>query len=53
MIGRITQITQPLEAILVKERYFFKEDVLFHPGKWTIKERDTLYRRELAMLGDR
>lgn len=42
-----------MEATLVKERYFFKEDVLFHPGKWTIMERGTQYRRELAMLRDR
>ncbi|KAK4811151.1 hypothetical protein QYF61_019782 [Mycteria americana] len=34
----------------MKERYPFKEDVVYHPGKWTTMERGIQYLRELAML---
>ncbi|KAK4807032.1 hypothetical protein QYF61_000361 [Mycteria americana] len=34
----------------MKERYPFKEDVIYHPGKWTTMERGIQYLRELAML---
>ncbi|KAK4815958.1 hypothetical protein QYF61_010452 [Mycteria americana] len=34
----------------MKERYPFKEDDVYRPGKWTTMERGIQYRRELAML---
>ena len=34
----------------VLERYPFKEDVLFHPGKWTTMEKGIQYLRQLAVL---
>ncbi|KAK4813981.1 hypothetical protein QYF61_003814 [Mycteria americana] len=34
----------------MKERYPFKEDVTYHPGKWTTMEKGIQYLRELAML---
>ncbi|KAK4810845.1 hypothetical protein QYF61_008817 [Mycteria americana] len=34
----------------IKERYPFKEDVVYRPGKWTTMERGIQYLRELAML---
>ncbi|KAK4811298.1 hypothetical protein QYF61_023350 [Mycteria americana] len=34
----------------MKERYPFKEDVVYHPGKWTTMEKGIQYLRELAML---
>ncbi|KAK4818601.1 hypothetical protein QYF61_015463 [Mycteria americana] len=34
----------------IKERYPFKEDVVYHPGKWTTMEKGIQYLRELAML---
>ncbi|KAK4806187.1 hypothetical protein QYF61_001110 [Mycteria americana] len=34
----------------MKERYPFKEDVIYHPGKRTTMERGIQYLRELAML---
>ncbi|KAK4824465.1 hypothetical protein QYF61_015863 [Mycteria americana] len=34
----------------MKERYPFKEDVIYHPGKWTTTERGVQYLRELAVL---
>ncbi|KAK4813534.1 hypothetical protein QYF61_009577 [Mycteria americana] len=34
----------------MKERYPFKEDVLYRPGKWTTRERGIQYLRELAVL---
>ncbi|KAK4810568.1 hypothetical protein QYF61_004531 [Mycteria americana] len=33
----------------MKERYPFKEDVVYRPGKWTTMERGIQYLRELAM----
>ncbi|KAK4806889.1 hypothetical protein QYF61_012610 [Mycteria americana] len=35
----------------MKERYPFKEDVVYRPGKWTTMEKSIQYLRELAMLG--
>ncbi|KAK4823427.1 hypothetical protein QYF61_002113 [Mycteria americana] len=34
----------------MKERYPFKEDAIYHPGKWTTMEKSIQYLRELAML---
>ncbi|KAK4806216.1 hypothetical protein QYF61_001139 [Mycteria americana] len=34
----------------MKERYPFKEDVVYGPGKWTTTERGIRYLRELAVL---
>ncbi|KAK4811230.1 hypothetical protein QYF61_022127 [Mycteria americana] len=34
----------------MKERYPFKEDVVYRPGKWTTMERGIQYLRELAVL---
>ncbi len=34
----------------MKERYPFKEDITYHPGKWTTIERGIQYLRELAVL---
>ncbi|KAK4810968.1 LOW QUALITY PROTEIN: hypothetical protein QYF61_014440 [Mycteria americana] len=34
----------------MKERYPFKEDVIYRPGKWTTMEKGIQYLRELAML---
>ncbi|KAK4811012.1 hypothetical protein QYF61_015716 [Mycteria americana] len=34
----------------IKERYPFKEDVVYRPGKWTTIERGIQYLRELAVL---
>ncbi|KAK4810684.1 hypothetical protein QYF61_007484 [Mycteria americana] len=34
----------------MKERYPFKEDVTYRPGKWTTMERGIQYLRELAVL---
>ncbi|KAK4806478.1 LOW QUALITY PROTEIN: hypothetical protein QYF61_013971 [Mycteria americana] len=34
----------------IKERYPFKEDVVYRPGKWTTMERGIQYLRELAVL---
>ncbi|KAK4821436.1 hypothetical protein QYF61_020019 [Mycteria americana] len=34
----------------MKERYPFKEDVVYHPRKWTTMERGIQYLRELAVL---
>ncbi|KAK4806450.1 hypothetical protein QYF61_021342 [Mycteria americana] len=34
----------------IKERYPFKEDVIYRPGKWTTMERGIQYLRELAVL---
>ncbi|KAK4817063.1 hypothetical protein QYF61_027092 [Mycteria americana] len=34
----------------IKERYPFKEDVVYRPGKWTTMERGIQYLRELGML---
>ncbi|KAK4820990.1 hypothetical protein QYF61_009456 [Mycteria americana] len=34
----------------MKERYPFKEDVIYRPGKWTTMERGIQYLRALAML---
>ncbi|KAK4818021.1 hypothetical protein QYF61_004145 [Mycteria americana] len=36
--------------LAMKERYPFKEDVIYHPGKWTTMEKGIQYLRELAML---
>ncbi|KAK4810640.1 hypothetical protein QYF61_007377 [Mycteria americana] len=33
----------------MKERYPFKEDVIYRPGKWTTMERGIQYLRELAV----
>ncbi|KAK4810963.1 hypothetical protein QYF61_014435 [Mycteria americana] len=33
-----------------KERYPFKEDVVYRPGKWTTMEKGIQYLRELAVL---
>ncbi|KAK4807112.1 hypothetical protein QYF61_018453 [Mycteria americana] len=34
----------------IRERYPFKEDVVYRPGKWTTMERGIQYLRELAVL---
>ncbi|XP_072715702.1 uncharacterized protein [Ciconia boyciana] len=34
----------------MKERYPFKEDVVYRPGKWTTMEKGIQYLRELAVL---
>ncbi|KAK4810571.1 LOW QUALITY PROTEIN: hypothetical protein QYF61_004534 [Mycteria americana] len=34
----------------IKDRYPFKEDVVYRPGKWTTMERGIQYLRELAVL---
>ncbi|KAK4811289.1 hypothetical protein QYF61_023341 [Mycteria americana] len=34
----------------MKERYPFKEDVIYRPGKWTTMEKGIQYLRELAVL---
>ena len=34
----------------MKERYPFKEGVIYRPGKWTTMEKGIQYLRELAML---
>ncbi|KAK4832795.1 hypothetical protein QYF61_025663 [Mycteria americana] len=34
----------------MKERSPFKEDVIYHPGKWTTVEKGIQYLRELAVL---
>ena len=34
----------------MKERYPFKEDVVYRPGKWSTMEKGIQYLRELAML---
>ncbi|KAK4810665.1 hypothetical protein QYF61_007465 [Mycteria americana] len=34
----------------MKERYPFKEDAVYHPGKWTTMEKGIQYLRELAVL---
>ncbi|KAK4811038.1 hypothetical protein QYF61_015742 [Mycteria americana] len=34
----------------MKQRYPFKEDVLYRPGKWTTMEKGIQYLRELAVL---
>ncbi|KAK4811260.1 hypothetical protein QYF61_022157 [Mycteria americana] len=39
-----------LELEAMKERYPFKEDVVYRPGKWTTMEKGIQYLRELAML---
>ena len=33
----------------MRERYPFSEDVVCYPGKWTNRERDIRYLRELAV----
>ncbi|KAK4810930.1 hypothetical protein QYF61_013338 [Mycteria americana] len=51
-IGKGAQVLSPWRQLLsaMKERYPFKEDVIYHPGKWTTMERGIQYLRELAML---
>ncbi|KAK4815656.1 hypothetical protein QYF61_005218 [Mycteria americana] len=34
----------------MKERYPFKEDVIYCPGKWTTEEKSIQYLRKLAVL---
>ena len=34
----------------MKERYSFKEDLAYFPGKWTTMEKDIQYLRELDVL---
>ncbi|KAK4807056.1 hypothetical protein QYF61_018397 [Mycteria americana] len=51
-MGKGTQALSLWRQLLsaMKERYPFKEDVVYRPGKWTIMERGIQYLRELAML---
>ncbi|KAK4826862.1 hypothetical protein QYF61_011899 [Mycteria americana] len=39
-----------LELEAIRERYPFKEDVVYRSGKWTTMEKGIQYLRELAML---
>ncbi|XP_042655671.1 ubiquitin carboxyl-terminal hydrolase 4 isoform X3 [Tyto alba] len=51
-IGKETQILSLWRRLLsgVKKRYPVREDVTYHPGKWTSMERGIQYLRELAVL---
>jgi len=35
----------------MRERYPFKEDLGFNPGKWITMEKGIQYLREMAMVG--
>ncbi|KAK4818030.1 hypothetical protein QYF61_004154 [Mycteria americana] len=37
-------------SVAMKEKYPFKEDVIYRPGKWTTMEKGIQYLRELAVL---
>ncbi|KAK4828889.1 hypothetical protein QYF61_001447 [Mycteria americana] len=52
VIGKGAQALSPWRHLqsAMKERYPFKEDVLYRPGKWTTMERGIQYLRELAVL---
>ncbi|KAK4830022.1 hypothetical protein QYF61_008285 [Mycteria americana] len=51
-IGKGAQVLSLWRRLLsaMKERYPFKEDVIYLPGKWNAMERSIQYLRELAML---
>ncbi|KAK4810606.1 hypothetical protein QYF61_007343 [Mycteria americana] len=52
VIGKGAQVLSLWRQLLsaMKERYPFKEDVIYRPGKWTTMEKGIQYLRELAVL---